>query len=207
MRGFGHVVIVLAGAVLTAVILWGETAGVVHAFRAHGADAGWQAVLVPPIAWWRGLELLTHPADEVASTEAGEEPAETLPEPTPPGEPEAKPEREPVAEPTPRPTGVSPTTAAPARPTAGPREVTRPAPPLLRRTPPGEKAIRPTELVVNSAARLYESPSIDAPVIVRLREGTVVTAVAESGEWLRIRSRSNRPDGWIERAFVRDADR
>src|SRR3990172_7468286 len=41
-------------------LLWGETVGLVHAFRQHGVRDGWAAVFVPPVAWWRGIEFFFH---------------------------------------------------------------------------------------------------------------------------------------------------
>jgi len=45
---------------LSLILIWGETVGIVHAFRQHGTTAGLLAVLVPPFAWWRGLEFFYH---------------------------------------------------------------------------------------------------------------------------------------------------
>lgn len=40
--------------------IWGETVGIVHAFRQHGTGDGLGAVFVPPFAWWRGAEFFFH---------------------------------------------------------------------------------------------------------------------------------------------------
>ena len=48
------------GALVAIVLVWGETAGLVHAFRRHGTGDGWAAVLVPPWACYRGVEMFFH---------------------------------------------------------------------------------------------------------------------------------------------------
>jgi hypothetical protein len=45
----------------TLVVLWGEIAGTIHAFGRHGVAEGLIALCIPPVSWWRGIELYTHP--------------------------------------------------------------------------------------------------------------------------------------------------
>jgi S1-C subfamily serine protease len=44
-------------------MLWGEAAGLVHSLSHHGED-GWRAVVLPPYAWFRGIEALFHRSSE-----------------------------------------------------------------------------------------------------------------------------------------------
>lgn len=50
----------LGGMLFALVFVWGETVGLVHAFRQHGSNDGWNAVYVMPMAWWRGVEFFFH---------------------------------------------------------------------------------------------------------------------------------------------------
>ena len=50
----------------TIVVVWGETGGVVHAFRRHGVGDGWAAVFVPPLALYRGIEMFFHHAPPIS---------------------------------------------------------------------------------------------------------------------------------------------
>jgi hypothetical protein len=63
------------GNVLVALLLlfvaWGETVGVGHAFKRHGAKDGWYALFVPPYAWWRGVEFFRHPRPANPPSSAG----------------------------------------------------------------------------------------------------------------------------------------
>ena len=61
------------GTVFILFIGWGETVGVVHAFRQHGSGSGWAALFIPPVAWWRGVEFFTHarpPHEAPSATDA-----------------------------------------------------------------------------------------------------------------------------------------
>jgi hypothetical protein len=56
------------GFALTIAVAWGETGGVVHAFKQHGIVDGLAAVLVPPWACWRGLEFFWHDSRDRTQT-------------------------------------------------------------------------------------------------------------------------------------------
>ncbi len=61
--------------------IWGETVGIVHAFRQHGTGDGWGAIFVPPFAWWRGAEFFFHEGEtEIENSTSVEEWPEASPE-------------------------------------------------------------------------------------------------------------------------------
>ncbi|HEU5234472.1 MAG TPA: hypothetical protein VFU50_16550 [Terriglobales bacterium] len=70
MRKIAAVISPLLTFVLYAVIVWGETGGIAHAFRQHGLANGFVAVFVPPVAWYRGAEFFWHHSDSQVKSAA-----------------------------------------------------------------------------------------------------------------------------------------
>jgi len=84
------------------------------------------------------------------------------------------------------------------------------APP--RRLPavsPQPRAAEPSRIAVSgwyqvvSPSVLRTAPREASPIVVRLRPGTRVRVVGQEGEWLEVRSVSNRPSGFLYRADAR----
>jgi uncharacterized coiled-coil protein SlyX len=53
------------------------------------------------------------------------------------------------------------------------------------------------------ATSVYEEPSEFSRRVATITEGTIVTVVGYSGEWLQIRSRHGKPPGFIRREDIR----
>jgi len=49
---------------------WGETGGIVHAFRKHSFLDGCVAIVVPPWAWYRGYEFFRHKDNRLGQIDA-----------------------------------------------------------------------------------------------------------------------------------------
>ena len=55
---------------------------------------------------------------------------------------------------------------------------------------------------LNRDATLYERPSADAPIVRRLRSGTVVKVVRVTDQWYEVHSTRGNPSGFLRRSYA-----